>query len=122
VNGAVLDASAVLAVVQLETGSDIVEPMVPDAAISAANWSEVLQRLLHADRDWRGIGERLRGIGLRVEPVTVTHAEIAAQLWHDHPQLSLADRLCLALAARLDTQAVTADKAWRGIPHVLLIR
>jgi PIN domain nuclease of toxin-antitoxin system len=36
--------------------------------------------------------------------------------------LSLADRLCLALAARLDATAWTADTAWQGLSGVRLIR
>ena len=49
-------------------------------------------------------------------------AERAAHLWLDHPSLSLADRLCLALADRLDADALTADQAWAAHPRARVIR
>ena len=50
---AVLDASAILAFLQDESGADLVESAFgEDPRCSAANWSEVAQRILAADRDW----------------------------------------------------------------------
>lgn len=49
----------------------------------------------------------------------------AADLWSPGSPLSLADRLCLALALRLGLPVVTADAAWpaaRGGPEVILVR
>jgi len=60
---AVLDASALLAFLQGEPGSEDVEAALPDACISAVNWSEVVQKalaalealLLHATSDRAGL-------------------------------------------------------------------
>ncbi|MEO5985896.1 MAG: hypothetical protein ABIW50_06105 [Candidatus Limnocylindria bacterium] len=41
----VVDASVVLAWLQDEEGADEAEPMLMDAVIGAANWSEVLQKV-----------------------------------------------------------------------------
>jgi PIN domain nuclease of toxin-antitoxin system len=47
-------------------------------------------------------------------PFDISDAETTADLWARtrHLGLSLADRTCLALAARLGVPAVTADRAW----------
>ena len=43
----VFDASAVLALIQVETGCEDLEPLQPDALVSAVNVSEVLARLVN---------------------------------------------------------------------------
>ena len=49
---------------------------------------------------------------LDVEPVVVQDAEWAPQRRQRGEGLSLADRLCLALAERVDTDVLTADASW----------
>jgi ribonuclease VapC len=48
----VLDASALLALLQQESGTEIVAAALQDSAISTVNWSEVLQKstFLTADK------------------------------------------------------------------------
>ena len=41
---AVLDASALLAYLQDEPGSETIEPMLDESAISSVNWAEVAQK------------------------------------------------------------------------------
>ncbi len=109
----VLDASALLAFLQGEPGADRVEElMARGASCSAANWSEVSQKVLASGRDWQLVRALLGSYPLRVEPVVQQDAEWAAARWRRGEGLSLADRLCLALAARLGSPAVTADAAW----------
>lgn len=109
----VLDASALLAYLLGENGSEVVERRLEAGARCAAvNWSEVAQKILGADRDWELARALLISYGIRVEPVTVADAELAARRWERGGGLSLADRLCLALADRLGTVAWTADRAW----------
>ena len=59
---------------------------------------------------------------LRLEPVTIEDAEWAAERWQRGEGLSLADRLCLALAERADAEALTADTAWGSGGRVRQIR
>jgi len=100
----------------------VVNPfVVQGASISAANWSEILQKAMRGGRPIEMVDRMLRPL-IDVQPVIEQDATAAARLWRDHPSMSLADRLCLALAHRLSAQAVTADKAWRGISGVLIIR
>ena len=46
----------------------------------------------------------------------------AARRWRRREGLSLADRLCLALAERLDTPVLTADAAWEPAGRIRQIR
>src|SRR5690606_27676293 len=103
----------VLAFVQGEAGSDTVgEALVAGARCGAANWSEVAQKVRSAGRDWDLVRALLLSYPLVVDPVSVEDAEWAARRWRPGEALSLADRLCLALAERLDAPVLTADRTW----------
>ena len=119
----VVDSSAILAFVQGEDGADVVESSLGDAArCGAANWSEVAQKVLAAGRDWDLVRALLVSYGLRVDAVGVEDAEWAARRWVRGEGLSLADRLCLALAARVDEDVLTADLVWGSSGRVRQIR
>jgi ribonuclease VapC len=62
--------------------------------------------------DPAAIAGSLVAVGVEVEPLWREDAERAASLWASAPELSLADRCCLALAQRLDVAAATADRTW----------
>ncbi len=119
----VLDASAVLAFLQGEDGADVVAEALADGAVcGAANWSEISQKVLAAGRDWGLARTLLASYRIRVEPVVAEDAEWAARRWRRREGLSLADRLCLALAERLDTPVLTADTAWKSAGRIRQIR
>ena len=119
----VLDASAVLAFLQGEEGADIVEEhLTDDARCGAANWAEVAQKVRGASRDWSLSRALLASYGVAVENVIESDGEWAAARWRRGEGLSLGDRLCLALAHRLGTPAVTADAAWGHEDPVRQIR
>ena len=120
---AVLDASALLAFLQGEDGADVVEARLDEGArCGAANWSEVAQKVRSAGRGWDLARGLLVAYELEVEPVVTDDAEWAARRWQRGEGLSLADRLCLALAERLDGEAWTADAAWGTAGRVRQIR
>lgn len=106
---AVLDASALLASVFGEPITIDVQALIPNAVMSAANWSEFVQKCLQKGVDTQGMREELEASGLRIVPVTAAQAEIAASLWQKYKAfgLSLGDRLCIALA--LETQTSKPD-------------
>jgi ribonuclease VapC len=109
----VLDASAILAFLEDEEGADLVEEhLADDARCGAANWAEVAQKIYGADRDWPLSRALLVSYGVSIENVTESDGEWAAARWRRGEGLSLADRLCLSLAHRLQAPAVTADAAW----------
>ena len=119
----VFDASALLAFLQGEPGAEIVEARLETGgAASAANWSEVAQKVLGRGRSWELARGLLLGYGMTVEPVTADDAERAARLWRAGTGLSLGDRLCLALGDRLDATIWTADRHWGQRPGVQQIR
>lgn len=118
----VLDASAILAFVHDEDGAGVVEEVLGGAHCSAANWSEVAQKVYAEGRDWSLVRSLLISFGIEVEPVLIQDAEWAARRWRRGEDLSLADRLCLALAERLDVDALTADSAWGSTGRVRQIR
>lgn len=119
----VLDASALLAFVQDEQGATVVESALADGAVcGAANWSEVAQKVLAAGKDWDLVRALLVSYGIRVEPVSGDDAEWAARRWKRGEGLSLADRLCLALAERCDCDVFTADSTWGATGRVKQIR
>ena len=120
----VLDASAILAYLQGEKGADRVESALDEGAVcGAANWSEVAQKIRGAGRDWLLARTLLLSYEVEVEPVTQQDAEWAALRWKPGGAgLSLADRLCLALADRIDGIAWTADRRWGSRERIRQIR
>jgi ribonuclease VapC len=120
----VLDASAVLAWLQQEDGSDVVDPLLDGGIMSAANWAEVLQKVEALGVSAVGTAQSLKALGVQVEPVTEDDAFLVARWWAVDSSLALGDRCCLALAERLGGQAVTADQRWASLSDadVLLIR
>lgn len=118
----VLDASAVLAFLQGEPGADRVERALDGGVIGAANWSEVAQKVRAAGADWGIARALLLSYALRIEAVTAEDAESAAESWRRGSGLSLGDRLCLALSARLQDPALTADRAWGESAHIIQAR
>ena len=117
----VLDASAVLAFLQGQPGADAVADRMGGAAIGAANLSEVLSRFT-GGTEVGLVSALLTAKGVRVEPVLRSDAQTAARIRHELPHLALGDRLCLALAERLDADVLTADRAWGSDGRVVQIR
>jgi len=113
VNSVVLDASALLALVYAEPGSDVVGALLPNARISAVNLSEVAAKLAEGGMTAPDIHAALDGLGLSVVPFDADLAYAAGLLRAATKAagLSLGDRACLALAARLGLPALTADAA-----------
>lgn len=119
----VFDASALLCFLLGEPGSAVVErELLRGGACSSANWSEVAQKVYARDRNWDYASGLLLSFPLTVEPVTILDAELAARSWVAGSGLSLADRLCLATAERLQGTVWTADTAWGTDPPVRQIR
>jgi PIN domain nuclease of toxin-antitoxin system len=117
----VLDASALLAYLNGERGSELVHEHLAESAISAANWSEVLTKIDSTlARSWADA--LLMAVGVVIEPVTKTDAITAADMYARNKSLSLGDRLCLALGERLDARVLTADRAWGNESPVIQIR
>jgi ribonuclease VapC len=114
VSVAVLDASALLALLFSEPGAETVaEAIATDAAVSTVNLAEVATVLIRHDLDPT---EVLAPVCEQVAVQPFNHADVmtAAALYPATAAvgLSLGDRACLALARRLAGPAVTAEHAW----------
>ena len=115
----ILDASALLALLQEETGSSQVLEALPQGSISAANLSEVAGKLIQADVPEKEVTSILRSFDLDIIPVDEEIAVLAGSLVKQTRKLGLGlgDRICLATAIIRKQSAMTADKAWSGIQH-----
>ena len=130
---AALDASALLAVLRKEDGAAVViEAIGEGAAISVVNLAEVLSTLAMDGKDPEKASAELRKAegsrrALSIEPLTAADCiEVGKLRPVTKPQgLSLADRVCLVLAARLGVPALTSDQKWAEADvkaEVVLIR
>mgnify|MGYP001813721253 FL=1 len=111
----VLDASAVLALLQDEPGADAVENAIDDGAvISAVNLSEVLAKMADVGATPDRAIELIGGLFVEVVPFGLQAAHDGAVIRSELPRsgLSLGDRACLALAHSRGLPVITADRAW----------
>jgi ribonuclease VapC len=120
---AVLDASAVLALLFGEPGADtVVDHIAAGAAISTVNLAEVATVLVRNGRNPNSVLDPLRS---QVDVVAFTDADAitTAELYPlvSTRGLSLGDRACLALARRLDATAVTAEHLWAELDLTIRI-
>jgi len=123
----VLDASALLAILNQEPGAQkLTAELLREAAISTVNLAEVQTKLVREGGAPEDAWEIARAPISRSEPFTSEQAKIAGTLiTQTRPLgLSLGDRACLALAITLKAPAYTTDRDWKklnpGIPiHVL---
>lgn len=113
----VLDASALLCVLNGEQGSQRVIEALPTAVISAANLAEVVSRLRERGLSVEEVEDVLGSLPLDVRPLTASQAYAIGYLRPETRALglSLGDRACLTLAAELGMPALTADQAWASL-------
>ena len=120
---AILDASAVLAWLQQEPGSETVDAVLDHAVISSVNAAEVVHKLISKgasmDRAW----EIFDQICLTVADFTAEMSRESSR-YSSHKGLSLGDRACLGFAATLGIPAFSSDRRWAelGLPHIRMIR
>ncbi len=119
-NSIVLDASAVLAMIQGEPGGERVAFLLDSielgadvkVSIGSVNWCEVLTR---TRRDYNGMTvEELTAAlaGVELVPFDKACAELAAAYASVNRALSLGDRACLALAKIKQATAWTTERLW----------
>ncbi len=117
----VLDASALVALIDNEPGADRVQDAIAEGAIvSAVNWAEVLARLVRKSHDpHQATAMALPGgtTGLELIPFDDEHARESARLiWKTQGLgLSLADRAALSLGQLRGLRVLTTDRAWRSL-------
>lgn len=121
---AVLDSSAVLAVLLEEPGAASVEAYLPGGKVSAVNVGEVVAKLRDLGAPEITVDAMIAGLRLDVRAHDL---RAATDSGHLRPAtraagLSLGDRACLALAQAHRLPAVTADRAWLRIEEAIDVR
>ena len=117
-NRTVLDATAILAVINAEPGAEkLTSDLLADAVASAVNLAEVQTKLVSrgwtSDEAWEDATSPIR----EVLPFDEEQARMAGDLVTQtrHLGLSLGDRACLALGIALKVPVYTAEKAWKKV-------
>jgi ribonuclease VapC len=111
---AVLDSSALLALLWNEPGADHVSAVLPGALLSSVNLAEVMTKLCERGLSVAEGRELVESLGVVVVEFDADQAEAVAALRESTRSLglSLGDRACLALARQRNCAALTADSAW----------
>jgi len=114
----VLDASAILAILNREPGADKLTPQLLNTAVaSTVNLAEVQSKLvdrgISADEAWIATLSSTR----EAIAFTAGQAKTAGDLIAETRPLglSLADRACLALGLELKAPVYTADRSWKNL-------
>ena len=117
-NRIVLDASAVMTVLNREPGADKLTPQILSTALtSTVNLAEVHGKLINRgfspDDAWAAANGPIH----EAVAFTAEHAKTAGDLVIQTRTLglSLGDRACLALAIVLQAVVYTADRSWKNL-------
>ena len=110
----VLDASAILALLNQETGSERVAALLPESVVSAVNAAEVLSKLVDGGMPIDAACESVDLLRIEVIDFSKKLAEMSASLRSSTRKkgLSLGDRCCLALGMEMESEVVTAEREW----------
>lgn len=114
----ILDASAVLALLNSEPGhSQVAAALAEGARISSVNLAEVVAKLADAGMPEAVVREMLSPLGLDVVALDEALGYRTGLLRPVTRELglSLGDRACLALAMESGCPVLTSDRAWAGV-------
>ncbi len=114
INKIVLDASALLALIQEEPGTEIIKPLLSHAVMSAVNVAETLTALQRIGILTEEASTLIAEIITNIIPFDFEQAKLVAELQNHvkHKGLSLGDRSCIALGLQLQAPIYTADRVW----------
>ena len=120
----VLDASAILVLLNREPGSSKVETLLPGAFASSVNLAEVAGKLTESGMSALEIRSAIGALGLTIVDFDANMAYETGGLRSltRNSGLSLGDRACLATGKALGKVVVTADRGWANLSVGIKIR
>lgn len=124
---AVLDASALIALLRKEPGAEQVAAVLTDSCISSVNLAETYGKMVEYGKRLEDVAYQIERLRIPVIPFDSGQAQIVASFWKLTRSIgmSLGDRACLALALQRSAPAFTTEKDWLrcdvGV-HVVKIR
>jgi ribonuclease VapC len=121
---AVLDTSAVVALMMKERGAEAVEAYLDGAMVSAVNLAEIGAKMVERGATLDLVETELRAAGVTVVPFDEQQAIETARLrpLTKERGLSLGDRACLALATATGRVAITSDREWTEVALPIEVR
>ncbi len=123
--GYVLDASAILALLNQESGAEKVEQalLLPATCMSSVQFAEVTAKLIMAGVPVFHVQEIMAELSLIIIPLDEKIAfESSLLMPLTKPfGLSLGDRVCLATSLVVGLPALTADKIWLQIKSSIIV-
>jgi ribonuclease VapC len=116
----ILDASALLAYLQDESGAELVATALTEGCLmSAINWAETLSKLAERGQSPEVVTELLTNQGLLNNALVIVpfDAALAQETARLRPMtrrigLSLGDRACLSLGIQSQLPVLTSDQVW----------
>ena len=122
----VMDASALLALMQGERGGDVVDELIVEneCVASSVNIVEVGTRLVDKGLAPIHLARALKELDVQTIDFDLEQALVSATMRVSTRQagLSLGDRACLALAQLMKGTAVTADSAWVDVAEAVGVK
>lgn len=120
----ILDASAILALLNNEPGSEIVINALPEAAIGSVNLSEVVAKLADSGMPAVEVRSAIDALGLEVINFDLEMAYGAGMFrpLTRRSGLSFGDRACLALGLSLGLPVLTSDRAWADLDLGIVVQ
>lgn len=117
----VLDASALLCLINAEPGADRVLRVLQGSAISVVNIAEVIAKRLEFGDDYALLTADIARLDMRIVDMNFSQAALCARMRAPTRAsgLSLGDRACLALAKANHATALTCDRAWMSFAEPL---
>lgn len=113
-NNIVLDASALLALIQEEQGAEVIKPLLKFSIMSTVNIAECLTALQRTGVSPQEALILITDIITTIVPFDIEQAGYVAELQSkvQHKGLSLGDRACIVLGIKLQVPIYTADRVW----------
>jgi len=109
----VLDTTAILALLAMEEGHEVIAENLENAVVSSVTLSEVITILVRRGLKHEDVAQSLKDTFPQVEAFNAEQAVIAASFVEG--ELSFGDRACLALAKQQKLPVLTADKVWKEL-------